>query len=465
MRVRFFVVFAVLLAAALAGLGVPLAVSDAREQARVVYIDRLADLARFAELLPDNPGDVDKRAVLAELRRYEDLYGIPVAVVGTDRTVMITSRPGVPGDDPVTEAVIRAALVGRAGEPPQLLLPGAPAALVVAQPVMSGGDVVGAVVSVSDTTAARGRVLRAWVRLAVAAAAVFAAGLLLAHRLARWVIRPVAVLDDAAHRLADGDLAARVPETSGPPELRRLARSFNVMAVNVRTSLEAQRAFVADAGHQLRNPLGALLLRLQGLQFAVPPDHSAAVERAVDDGRYLAETLDRMLELARAEHVEAELADLDAAAILDSRLESWSAVAERRSVRIVRTGVASAFVRHDRAAIAGSVDAVLDNALKYGPEGGTITVEVRPGEESGSVEIAVTDEGPGVDGDDVARLGDRFWRSPRQSTVPGSGLGLSIATTLLQRHGGGLHVHPGVERGLVVVIRLPAAPDHGLPAR
>jgi signal transduction histidine kinase len=122
-------------------------------------------------------------------------------------------------------------------------------------------------------------------------------------------------------------------------------------------------------------------------------------------------------------------------------------------------------VRHDRAAISGSVDAVLDNALKYGPEGGAITVDVRPGEEPGAIEIVVTDEGPGVDGDDVARLGDRFWRSPRHSTVPGSGLGLSIATTLLQRHGGALHVHPGAERGLVAVIRLPKAPDQGLPPR
>jgi signal transduction histidine kinase len=465
MRARLFAVLAVLFSALVVTLGVPLGLSYAADQARSVYIDRLADLTHFADLLPGkNLQDIDEGAVLAELRRYEDLYGIPVAFVGTDGSVTLTSRPGVPGADPRTRTVIRAALAGQAGTPPGYLLPWDTRPLVVAQPIVLAGDVVGAVVSVSQPLRARQRVLRFWLVVTAVGVAVIGAGMLVAQGIARWVLRPVAVLDGAAHRLAQGELTMRIPAAGGPRELRQLSTSFNVMAGSVQAAVEAQRAFVADASHQLRNPLGALLVRLEGLTLTAPPGQRDAVERAADDGRHLAHTLDRMLELARTEHLQVQAARVDLAELVDQRLASWQVVAQSRSITLRRLGPVRAPAWHDAAAVVGALDAVLDNALKYSPAGSAVTVglALTPGGagQPGSVEVQVTDQGPGLDPEELARATGRFWRSRRHSGVSGSGLGLSIATTLLALHGGDLQVRagPGPAPGLQVLLRVPAGP-------
>lgn len=473
MRTRVLAVLVALFATLLVALGVPLALSYAGSQARTVYIDRLADVARFAELLPLTPTDVDEAAMLDELRRYEDLYGIPVTVLGAEGSVSVASRPGALGEVPRAMPAVRAALAGRTSAPPDRIIPWERGSLVVAQPLVRNGDVVGAVVSVSDLGAARGRVQRVWLVLAGLGATALAAGVVVAQAIARWVLRPVAVLDRAAHRITDGDLSVRIPAAGGPAELRRLADSFNAMAGSVQGSLEAQRAFVADASHQLRNPLSALLVRLQALTLSAAPQHQAAVERALDDGRHLAETLDRLLELARAEHVDSEATRVDVEALLEERLASWRVVADSREMSVRRTGDPVPSAWHDRAAVIGSVDAVLDNALKYGPAGSTVTVQTSS--RGDVVEIVVADEGPGLDGEELQRATDRFWRGRRHPDVPGSGLGLSIAAILLARHGGSLHVEPRPGAGLQVRLRLPVPPpddtdggqrlSQGLPRR
>jgi signal transduction histidine kinase len=111
-------------------------------------------------------------------------------------------------------------------------------------------------------------------------------------------------------------------------------------------------------------------------------------------------------------------------------------------------------VLHDAAALAGAVDAVMDNSVKYSPEDGVITVDVGSGVD---VTVTVTDDGPGVPPDELGHLGERFWRSERTAGEPGTGLGMSIARALLQRHGGELTASTGPNRGLRVTLRVRAA--------
>ena len=461
MRVRLSSLLLLLMTVVLVSLGVPLATSIASSQARTVHADRLADLALFASLVPKTDRGVDARALGDDLRRYDDLYGVQVGVVdaaGRPLTPFVSGtellaalRDGNDGTGPA----VRAALAGRPSEGPSHLWPWDDEPLTAAQPVVRDGDVVAAVVSVSPTAAARDRVLNRWLLLAALELVALVGGALLAYRLAEWLLRPIARLDAAAHRISDGDLGARVPAGSGPPELRRLGRSFNDMAGHVQASVEAQRAFVADASHQLRNPLAALLVRLQGLVLAPPEQRADAAESAAADGRYLADTLDRMLELARAEHATAAAGPLDVAALVDERLGSWHLVAARRSITLHREGAERAPGWHDPGALSGAVDAVLDNALKYSPERTAVTVDVRCHEGDG-VAVVVTDEGPGVAPDDLPRVGDRFWRARSTSAEPGSGLGVSIATTLLERHGGALRVEAAPDGGLRVSLLVPA---------
>lgn len=439
----------------LVSLGVPLAGSIAANEARTVYVDRLADLALFASVVPSGSEVVDADAVTRDLRRYEELYGVAVAVVDTAGRTRFASRSRLPLDAPSARETVRTALAGRLSEGPARLWPWDSTPVPVAHPVVRDGDVVGAVVSVSPAAEARGRVLSRWLWLAALEGVALIGGALLANRLAAWLLRPIQRLDVAAHQIADGDLGARVPAGSGPPELRRLGRSFNDMATHVQGALEAQRAFVADASHQLRNPLAALMVRLEGLALAPPDRYREAASRAADDGRYLADTLDRMLELAKAEHTTTDAGALDVAAVVDERLRFWHVVAARRSITLQRRGEPNASGWHDPGALAGAVDAVLDNALKYSPERTAVTVEVRPC--AGGTAVVVSDEGPGLAPDELARATDRFWRARSTSGEPGSGLGMSIATTLLERHGGRLEVSTAPAGGLQVRLVVPAA--------
>lgn len=481
----------------LASLGVPLMSGIASDEARTLHTDRMADLSLFVSKVQFDPDDaaVEELALERDLRRYEDLYDVSVTVYDAARVPRFSGHENTaPQITPAQDAALDTALSGRLTEVWDQIQPWDSEPLVAAQPVVRDGDVVGAVVSVSPVDSAAGRVLQRWSILIALELIALVGAVALADRLARWLLKPVGRLDEAAHQISAGDLSARVPTGSGPPELRRLETSFNEMAVHVQDAVEAQRAFVADASHQLRNPLAALLMRLEALNLAAdlpgasPARQSEAMERALADGKHLAGTLDRMLALARVENGGAPAAPLDVAEVVDERLAFWMVVADRRDIHLVRRGAAHARAQHDAGALAGALDAVLDNALKYSPEGGTVTVLVRPssvttpqpppvplaGPSSSpvlalvstppapdtGVEVIVSDDGPGVPAEELPRVGDRFWRSEASeaSETEGTGLGMSIAKTLMGRHDGTLDVTAGEESGLSVRLWVPPVP-------
>jgi signal transduction histidine kinase len=460
MRTRLSVLLLVLMGVVLVSLGFPLASGIAASESRSVYADRVADLALFVSRVPTGPqtDDVGYASSGRDLRRYDELYGISVSVYDAGRRVRLTSRSEQPtgGTKIAVDAAVRTALDGRLTEAPARVLPWDSRPMVAAQPVVREGDVVGAVVSVSPMARAQARVRNRWLVLFGAELVALFGAAVLAGRLAGWLLRPVARLDEAAHQISAGDLGARVPTGSGPPELRRLEHSFNDMAVHVQEAVEAQRAFVADASHQLRNPLAALLIRLEWLKLAPSAQQPTAADSALADGQHLAGTLDRMLALAQVEHTGASAGPLDVAAVVDERLASWRVVADVRSIAVLRTGVTRAIGHHDPSAIAGALDAVLDNSLKYSPEHSTVEVEVVIGETT--IGVVVTDDGPGVPVEDLPRVVDRFWRSSGTAREAGTGLGMSIAKTLLERHGGRLDVATTPDRGLRVSLRVPQEP-------
>jgi signal transduction histidine kinase len=490
MRTRLSVLLLVLMGVVLVSLGVPLGSSIAAGEARSLNADRVADLAIFVSRVPTSasgsapgstassastssaralqPGRVEMAASRSDLRRYDEVYGITVSVYDSAEGLLLSSRDREPTGAvaQLVRGAVRTALAGRQTDTPARVLPWRRDPLVAAQPVVRDGDVVGAVVSVSPIGAARARVLHRWLILGGAELVALVGAALLAGRLARWLLRPVARLDEAAHQISAGDLAARVPTGSGPPELRRLEHSFNDMAVHVQEAVEAQRAFLADASHQLRNPLAALLLRLEGLRLVPTATQPEAAERALADGRHLAGTLDRMLALAQVEHNAAASVPVEVAALVDERLASWRVVAQRRSIRIERRGETRIVAQHEPGALAGALDAVLDNSLKYSPEHSQVTVEVRrargPGDARAGVQVTVTDDGPGVPEADLPRVVDRFWRSDAARSS-GTGLGMSIAKTLLERHGGRLEVATTADRGLRVTLHLPGEGAGALP--
>ncbi|KAA1021103.1 HAMP domain-containing histidine kinase [Pseudonocardia sp. EV170527-09] len=471
MRSRLLLVVLVLVGLLAAGLGVPLAWTAAQRAQEEVFTDRLTDTISFAStaqrpLIETPAGSSALTTFTDEITRYDDVYGVAVLVLDRAGRTVTASRPAdrLPelGDYAVDRTEV--ALAGRRSSTYPLLMPWDDRPLVLAEPVLVDGEVVGAVVTVSPTDALRAEAVRTWSLIAGAAVFALLVGTLVALPLTAWVLRPVRRLDEAMDRVGTAVLAGGPPgppsRRSGPPELRSLAESFDRMTETVREALGAQRAFVADASHQLRNPLTALRLRLSNLDGHVDPaaadDHLAAMEEA----ERLSRVLDGLLALARAERaVEdpgvAEDTDLDV--VVAERVDNWRPLAEHSGIELRRSGPRGLHALIGEPALESVLDALLDNALKYTPPGRRVRVAtLRTADRIG---VSVVDGGPGLAREDQARATDRFWRAPGQTNVEGSGLGLAIAVRTAAAAGGSLQLSDAPGGGLRGTLWLRPAPS------
>ncbi|MFF4017098.1 ATP-binding protein [Streptomyces sp. NPDC001843] len=462
MRTRLLPLLIVLMAAVLLALGFPLALSVAAAEQQRVVVDRIDDTARFAALaqyVTDGPStslrtSVDERGetLRRELVSYYGVYGIRAGVFYRNGSAMANAPADwVLPDRGETREAFQEALLSRRSHDPKQVWPWQRSRLVVASPVIRDGDVVAVVVTDSPTGAMRSRTLHGWLVIGAGEAAAMLLAVGAALRLTGWVLLPVRILDATTHDIATGRLKSRVAVGGGPPELRRLARSFNEMADNVEDVLEQQRAFVADASHQLRNPLAALLLRIELLALELPEDNEE-IASVRTEGKRLAQVLDDLLDLALAEHVEADIRLTDIGQLAAERVAAWAPAAEAKGVRLAgdcppTTGWA------DPVTLSSALDAVIDNAVKFSPEGGTVEVTVSSSGDASTV--VVTDTGPGLTDEELARVGDRFWRSGRHQNVKGSGLGLSITRALLTAAGGSIAYAHHEPRGLRVTVTVP----------
>lgn len=326
--------------------------------------------------------------------------------------------------------------------------------LYVAVPVASGGVVHGAVRITYPTAELDRRITRNWLLLAAVAAVVLAAATLASFLIARSVARPLRVLRATTRAFADGQLGSRADVTTGPPEVRGVAHSFNVMAARLEQLLESQRAFVADASHQLRTPLTALRLRLENLESEVAGDTAAELAAAIDETNRLGRLVEGLLLLARTDGTPADPVPVDVAEILRARQESWRPVAEDRGISLeVEVGSSLAALT-----LPGAVDQVLDNlianAVRVAPEDSAIRVTAEP--DGDTVEVHVIDAGPGMSAEQRSHAFDRFWRS-RTADHDGFGLGLAIVDRLVAASGGTVELREADSGGLDAVVRLPAA--------
>nr|WP_202426174.1 HAMP domain-containing sensor histidine kinase [Streptomyces sp. HUCO-GS316] len=446
------------MAAVLLALGVPLAVSVAAARQQNVVVDRIDDTARFAALAQfvTEDGQNERKDTLSrELANYYEVYGIRAGVFYGNGTPMAHAPLTwvLPEAGEVREA-FEEALLSRRSHDPRQVWPWQRNRLVVASPVIRDGDVVAVVVTDSPTGQMRSRILHGWLIVGAGEIAAMLLAVGAALRLTGWVLRPVRILDATTHDIATGRLKSRVAAAGGPPELRRLARSFNEMADNVEDVLEQQRAFVADASHQLRNPLAALLLRIELLALELP-EGNEEIASVQTEGKRLAQVLDDLLDLALAEHTEADLRITDIGALTAERVAAWSPTARAKGVRLLGDCPPTT-AWADPVTLSSALDAVIDNAVKFTPE--DKTVEVTVASNGATSTVVVTDHGPGLTDEELARIGDRFWRSGRHQNIKGSGLGLSISRVLLAAGGGSISYGHHEPHGLTVTVTVPRSP-------
>ncbi|MFJ8477095.1 ATP-binding protein [Kitasatospora sp. NPDC094011] len=455
MRRRLLAVLTALIGTAVLLLALPLADSYARGRTEHLLLQRRADGVRFAELADRIRTDADRRELDAELTRYAQLYGAVVTVVDTAGNTVGRAGPAPTG--PAARQAEDRALTGRSTEALPTVLPWGPDTVVLAEPVGQDERVGGAVLVTVPTGAARHDVLVRWALLAAGAVTAFGAAALVAAGLARWLLRPVHELDRAVATVAGGRFELRVAADTGPPELRRLRRHFDGMAQAVAESLRRQRDFVADASHQLRNPLAALVLQLENAEPHVGPGPGRQAHAlALDEADRLGELLDGLLVLARLEAAAAPVAEQDVTAAVAGRVAAWAPVFEAGGLELTAELAPGLRALGLPDAAGRILDALLDNAGKFVPAGERVrVVAVAPPE--GGAAVRVTDCGPGVPAEQLPLLLRRFTRSPEHQNVPGTGLGLAIADELARASGGSLTVAPARPHGLTVEFRLPGA--------
>ncbi|NKZ05894.1 HAMP domain-containing histidine kinase [Actinomadura latina] len=458
---RMLVLYASLLLLVLAALEVPLAIAFAARGTQSLFIDQLNDTARFASLTEPALRTGEMVTLRAELTRYDDLYGIATAVVDRNGAVVLSSRGGLAlGGD--ARLRVRDALSGERSDSKDVVWPWRRAPMIVAEPVGLGGRVVAAVITISPTDAVRDHTLTRWAELAAAGLAALLVFGFAAVPLTRWVLRPVRRLDEVTGELSAGQWQARVAVTTGPAELRRLGENFNAMVAAVGRILEQQRSFVSYAGHQMRNPLAALRLRVENLAPHVPPEGERDLALAVDEVTRLGRMLDGILALARAEGGGYPIGVVDCGRVARERVDAL-----RRNpsgVRVRHRGAKHAAVLAVHDGAGQILDALLDNAVKFAGRGSTVTV-TRPfqGPDGPMVAIDVLDDGPGLPSADLANAAQRFWRSPEHQNIDGTGLGLSIATALAEASGGALRLGPAHPHGLLATVLLPAVSPAASP--
>ena len=322
-------------------------------------------------------------------------------------------------------------------------------------PTTSEGVVNGAVRIAYPTTTLDERVRDMWEQLALLCLAVLASVALAGWALARGITRPLRKLEHATDQLGQGDLTARLDDTDGPKELRRVASTFNRMASQLSELIDSQSQFVANASHQLRTPLTALRLRLENLEADATTDADrAAIEAAHAEVARMSQLIDGLLVLARDSAHTDLVRPIDVAAIARDRVAGWMDVARERDVHMALDAPEKAWALALPGATEQVLDNLIDNTLNASPPETTIAVVVRA--RGSHVDIRVLDQGPGLDDEARSRAFDRFWRAPNAPSG-GTGLGLAIVRQLAEASGGTTQLDARPEGGLAAEVRLPAA--------
>jgi signal transduction histidine kinase len=275
----------------------------------------------------------------------------------------------------------------------------------------------------------------AWILAAALAVGLAAlAGSLVAARIAR----PVVALTQASDKMAAGDLGARAP-VAGGDEVGRLGESFNGMAARVETTVTSLRRFVADAAHEIGTPLTALQADLElAERKASSDDERRLVDRALVQTARLATLSGNLLQLSRLEAGESaggEPSSTDLAAVALESADAVASRAEQAGIELIIDVTGGPLpVPVERARLQTVLANLLDNAVKFTPSGGTVTLTVR---RDGAMAVAtVADTGVGIPAEEQQEIFQRFHRARNVAAYAGNGLGLAIVKAAVERGGG-----------------------------
>jgi two-component system OmpR family sensor kinase len=289
-----------------------------------------------------------------------------------------------------------------------------------------------------------------------------------AYLLARTALSPVEAVVRSAREITEGDLSKRLPVAYPKDEIGRLATTMNDLLARLEMAfarreeaLARQRRFTADASHELRTPLTSVggyarMLESWGLEDpGAAREGAVAIRRETERMRRLVEGL---LTVARGdEEIAPELAVWDLAEVAEETTRMMRAAADGK-VKIKYTPPERRIpVAMDEGQVRRAVSILLENAVKFTPAGGRVTVTAR--EENGRAEIEVSDTGIGIPEEQQPLVFDRFYRADEARATEGTGLGLTIACQIAEAHGGGIRLQSEPGKGSTFVLSLPKTED------
>ncbi|GBQ83667.1 two component sensor histidine kinase [Gluconacetobacter johannae DSM 13595] len=298
-------------------------------------------------------------------------------------------------------------------------------------------------------------------------------GAVLVHGMFRRMIKSVAQTTSA---IAHGDLSRRMPLVGNGDELDQVAEAINEMLDRIVRLMDGVRQVSNAIAHDLRTPITRARTQLEdaALHAHGEDELRAAVERAVGHLDNVTAVFEALLRIAQIEagSRRSAFAPFDLAPLLVDVGDLYEAVAEERQIRLVLRLPPSLPFYGDSAMMQQAVANLLDNAIKFSPAGGTVTLAAALGPAlpglamsapgRNAVSIAVTDEGIGMNEADLARASERFFRAETARNTPGAGLGLSLVQAIVQLHGGVLRLR-AQQPGLSVRMILPVARQAARP--
>jgi len=324
-----------------------------------------------------------------------------------------------------------------------------PAALAIA--AASAGFAIYAI-NVLDA----GRTAAAATALGVGAALILAVWLLGSAEL-RHVTDDLGALSDFARRIADGSFGLKT-ELPDSAELERLAREINALSEEVARSGRLQTEFISSVSHELRTPLTAIGGWAETLSFddAIRGDSRRGVEIIARETGRLSKMVEELLEFTRIQdgRFRLNMERMDLAAEAEDVIFTYSRLMEKANISLRFDGApdAPAVIEGDPERLRQVLMNLLDNAVKYGRDGGEIEVSV--GVSGGQAQVSVRDHGPGIPEDELPRVKEKFYKGSGRER--GSGIGLAVCEEIVARHGGTLTIENATGGGVLATVRLPA---------
>jgi signal transduction histidine kinase len=408
-------------------------------------------------------GDLDLTYLADASLQLSSQLDTRIRILDAQGKVLVDSRQEEQGADLRADPLVGQALQGqyasRIGQGDQTQ----ETAMHLALPVLVEGQLVGVVYlsqPLRDVTAVLHDLRTRW--LLSTAIALLLAGAV-GWLLSRAIASPLRRLTAAAGAVAAGQLDQQVPVRSHD-ELGRLSQTFNEMTARLRAARQMQVDFVANVSHELRTPLTAIKGSVETLRDGAVDDPEARdrfLETVEGETDRLIRLVNDLLVLSRAdsEALNLQRNSVDLAQLVRATVKRLAPQAEARGLICrVETPSDSLLAWADSDRIEQVLVNLLDNAIKYSRRGGTVTVHVDGGH-GHPVRVQVQDEGVGIPAEELARIGQRFYRADkaRSRAEGGSGLGLAIAQALVQAHGGQLWLQSQEGQGTLVTFTLPSS--------